>query len=174
MKKCKKCGEAKESLHFYKHPKTKDGLDVSCKKCKKEMSNNRYSKKRLDPEFIKSERDRGRAKYKKYKYKSRSTKESQQRYKDKYTEKLKAKSACQYLEIPKGLHKHHWSYNEEHYKDVICLTNKQHSKLHRFLDYDQSVFMYRVNTDTDSFCVGTLLNTRKLHELYYLEILKLD
>ena len=57
---------------------------------------------------------------------------------------------------------HHWSYNEEHYKDVIHLTKKEHSKAHRFIIYDQERMMYR-NLE------GILLETKERHLKYILE-----
>lgn len=54
--------------------------------------------------------------------------------------------------------KHHWSYNVEHYKDIIWLTKKQHKKGHRFLIYDQERMMYR-RYDTNE-----LLDTKESHE----------
>jgi hypothetical protein len=54
--------------------------------------------------------------------------------------------------------KHHWSYNEEHFKDVIWLTKKEHMKGHRFIIYDQERKMYR-RIDTNE-----LLDTKEKHE----------
>ena len=34
-KTCKKCGEEKPASQFYKHPRSADGLDCSCKECRK-------------------------------------------------------------------------------------------------------------------------------------------
>jgi hypothetical protein len=58
-----------------------------------------------------------------------------------------------------GAEKHHWSYNKEHYKDVIWLSKKDHMKAHRFIKYDQERMMYR---DLN----GYLLETKARHEQY--------
>ena len=47
------------------------------------------------------------------------------------------------MKAPKGMHKHHWSYNIEHAKDVVLLTPSDHAKAHRFIVYDQEQMMYR-------------------------------
>jgi hypothetical protein len=59
-----------------------------------------------------------------------------------------------------GLERHHWSYNEEHYKDLIFVTKKHHMKAHRFIIYDQERMMYR-RCDT-----GELLNTKEKHQSF--------
>lgn len=64
------------------------------------------------------------------------------KYKQKYPEKYLAKNVSQKIERLSE-QKHHWSYNEEHYTDVIHITNKDHAFLHRFLVYDQSFKLYR-------------------------------
>ena len=60
----------------------------------------------------------------------------------------------------KDNHLHHWSYNEEHHKDVIEITPKQHAKAHRFIVYDQERMMYR------RFDNNILLDTREAHESF--------
>jgi hypothetical protein len=60
----------------------------------------------------------------------------------------------------KGNQLHHWSYNKEHYKDVIELTPKEHHKAHRFIVYDQERMMYR------TFDKNLLLDTRERHETF--------
>ena len=83
------------------------------------------------------------------------------RYKEKYPEKRISRNYISHLKTSvEGNHLHHWSYNEEHYKDVIEVTEKEHNKAHRFLIYDQERFMYR---RTDTF---ELLDTRERHEQY--------
>lgn len=39
MKTCKRCNTSKLFDKFYKHPKSKDGLDSKCKECAKKLSN---------------------------------------------------------------------------------------------------------------------------------------
>lgn len=77
-----------------------------------------------------------------------------------YPEKYYAKIASQRIELGfDGAEKHHWSYNQEHYKDVIQLSKKDHMKAHRFLVYDQERMMYRTLN-------GDLLDTRERHIKY--------
>ena len=77
-------------------------------------------------------------------------------YKNKYPEKYIARNKSQRLPCKKGNQLHHWSYNEEHYKDVIELSVSDHAVLHRNIIYDQERMMYR-NTD------GILLDTKDSH-----------
>ena len=64
----------------------------------------------------------------------------------------------------KGMERHHWSYNPEHYKDVIYLASKDHKKLHRFMVYDKQIFYFR-KLD------GEILDTKEKH-LNYFESIK--
>ena len=77
-------------------------------------------------------------------------------YKNKYPEKYIARNKSKRLPCEKGNQLHHWSYNEEHYKDVIELSVSDHALLHRNMVYDQERMMYR-NTD------GILLDTKESH-----------
>jgi hypothetical protein len=124
-----------------------------------------------DPEFVIKERERARIKnnardynalyghFTSGDYKTQTTK----RYMAKYPEKQAAANKSQFLRPSKGNHMHHWSYNEEHYKDVIELTIPMHKKLHRYLRYDQSHKKYRTMD-------GRLLETRVQHEEYYNQV----
>jgi hypothetical protein len=81
-------------------------------------------------------------------------------YNKTYPEKYAAKCASGNMKSPfEGAEKHHWSYNKEHYKDVIWLSKKDHMKAHRFIKYDQERMMYR---DLN----GYLLETKARHEQY--------
>jgi len=64
-----------------------------------------------------------------------------------------------------GAEKHHWSYNSEHYKDVIWLSTKDHKKAHRFIIYDQERMMYRRIDNLQ------LLDTKEYHEGYIKSII---
>ena len=77
-------------------------------------------------------------------------------YRDKYPEKYKAHISSQRLPCTKGNHLHHWSYNEEHWKDCIELNVANHALLHRYIKYDQERYMYRN-------LVGVLLDTKQSH-----------
>jgi hypothetical protein len=174
MKECFKCGETKELSEFYKHKAMLDGHLNKCKDCAKLDVKNRYNVLSEDPEYVAKERKRGRDKYYRLGYKdtNKPTAEEKRKimdsYIEKYPEKNKAKKLSQHVKkTDKSNHNHHWSYNEEHYKDVIELSNKDHAKLHRYMMYDQERKMYRT---TD----GTLLDTKSAHIDYFNKIKHLD
>lgn len=79
------------------------------------------------------------------------------RYNEKYPEKGRAASACSKISFGKDIHRHHWSYNQEHWRDLIPLSIIEHNTAHRFLIYDQERRMYRRSDD------NILLDTRKSH-----------
>ncbi len=83
------------------------------------------------------------------------------KYKSIYPEKTIAKYHIRYADKPfNDAEAHHWSYNEEHYKDVIWLNQKQHMKSHRFIVYDQERKMYRRCDNNE------LLDTKEVHEKF--------
>lgn len=156
MKKCKECKFVKEENCFY-------GLQGECKECTKQRVKLREKKLRLNEEWNEKEKQRHREKYYRlnYKEKHKPTAEAKRitmdRYIKKYPEKIKAKNISQRLPIViKGNQLHHWNYNIEFAKDVIELSLKDHSKIHRFIRYDQKTFMYK---DLN----GVLLDTKKKH-----------
>ena len=140
----------------------KDGLGNSCKDCRKAIDRARYNEKMKDPEWAEKERIRSREKYKRLSHRwkkptSERTRERRIKYKEMYPEKYEAKNKTRKMESKiKGNHLHHWSYNKEHFKDVIELTRDQHIFIHRFMTYDQERLMYR---DLD----GELLDTKERH-----------
>jgi len=165
-KNCIICGETKQLSAFYKHKAMADGHLNKCKDCCKEQNKLREIELRKDPEWIKKEKERAREKYYRlgYKNKHKPTPEDKkiaiQRYKDKYPEKHNAKNKTSHLKpLIKGNHLHHWSYNEEHVKDVIELTEKNHNIIHRYMKYDQKIMMYKTLSNA-------VLDTREKHEKY--------
>lgn len=136
-----------------------DGTLNKCKDCTKQDSKKRTDVLRLDNAFVESERKRGREKYRRlYVGKGKSNQNNNKKYNEKYPEKKMAKIACCRLKQPfYKAEKHHWSYNDEHFKDVIWLTKKEHMKGHRFIIYDQERKMYR---RCDNF---ELLDTKEKH-----------
>ena len=65
----------------------------------------------------------------------------------------------------KGNNLHHWSYNEEHWKDVIELSVENHNIAHRYITYDQERMMYRNLS-------GILLDTKESHIEYINQFFK--
>lgn len=162
MKQCFKCKEIKPFDDFYKHSKMPDGIVNKCKVCNKKDVLENYKNNRLDPNFIIKERKRGREKHQRlYSGKIINDYKHQLIWRTKYPEKIKAKNKSQRMLKPfEGAEKHHWSYNQEHYKDILWLSSKDHKKAHRFIIYDQERMMYR-RTDNN-----ILLDTKEHHESY--------
>ena len=161
---CKICNVSKHVSEYY-------GAQRECKECTKERVKLREQKLRLNPEFVESERKRGREKYHRLNYKGRynpspeNKKEIMDRYNKKYPEKRKCKSRLGILKAKEGNNLHHWSYNLEHAKDIIELSIEDHNKVHRFLKYNQKTFMYK---DLN----GKLLYTKELHLKYINDVIK--
>lgn len=171
MKICFKCNVDKPLDQYYKHKQMGDGHLNKCIECTKSDVKIREQKLFLNPEWHQQEKKRHRDKYYRlgYKEKHKPTYEEKKaiiaRYNEKYPEKKKARVAIGHLKTEiAGNHFHHWSYNNEHFKDVIELTEVQHNKLHRYMIYDQERKMYRRSDNHE------LLDTKELHFSYFKEI----
>lgn len=161
-KTCFKCGIEKDLSYFYVHKAMGDGHLNKCIECTKLDSKNRIDKMSLNNEWKESERKRGRNKYRRlYVGTSKAKLEVNKRWMVKFPEKREANSKSQKLKPPfVDAERHHWSYNDIHFKDVIWMTKKEHMKGHRFIIYDQYRKMYRRYDNNE------LLDTKEKHEVF--------
>ena len=58
-----------------------------------------------------------------------------------------------------GMHRHHWSYREEHLNDIIYINSNRHMRLHGVLRLDFDAKIYRT-------IGGALLDTKAKHMKY--------
>lgn len=169
---CFKCNVNKPLSEFYKHKKMSDGHLNKCKDCTKKDTKSRTDILSENPEWVEKEKTRNRQKYYRLNYRGKhkptyeQKKITTEKYNKMYPEKKESRGYTSHLKpIVEGNHLHHWSYNKEHYKDVIELSKELHNKAHRYMIYDQERMMYR-RTDNNA-----LLDTRESH-IEYIEIIK--
>lgn len=161
MKRCFKCGAEKPLSEFYKHPKMLDGHVNKCKECnKKDVIENRLDKKdyylnydRNRPnheERVASQSERTKTLYNsnpEFKEKRKlEVREFRNSNPDKYKAqtsinnalrdgKLTKLNSCEHCGTSeKKIQARHWSYEPEHWLDVIWLCTKCHGKEHKRLN----------------------------------------
>lgn len=162
MKRCFKCSQEKPESEFYAHPAMKDRLLGKCKACTKNDVRIREVELRKNPEWVKSEQNRHREKYHRLGYRIKhkpspeKAKLTAENRKKRYPEKEAARGRAEYKS---GFHAHHWSYKEQHKKDVIFMKPDEHYTLHRFLTYLPEQMIYQTRK-------GEILDTREKHEAF--------
>lgn len=168
---CFKCNKEKTLGEYYVHKQMADGHLNKCKDCTRNDSDKREKTLRLDENWVEKEKERARKKYYRLGYKDKHKRTPEQKkiimdkYNKKYPEKIKAKRFIyRRIKKTKGIECHHWSYNEEHWIDIIELDSKIHAFIHRHLIYNQSTMMYEDKK-------GNLLSTKEKHSNYIKELL---
>ena len=168
MKVCSKCKKYKNQSDFYKRSGSIGELRSNCKSCMKEYLDNRVELKRLyDKTYNDNNKENISRRGKIYKAQNPDVVyKCVKKYNSKYPEKLKAKNkANKNLTSIKGMHRHHWSYLEEHQLDIIYVDASLHSYYHTKLEYDSERMIYRVKA------TGELLDTKQKHSSFLLELL---
>lgn len=162
MKVCSKCKKLKELDNFGYRPQGKLKKQSACNQCYREIRAERMK----DQSFRKRESENASkwAKRNGYKHTTDQAKKYYQTKRERYPEKYIARSLSNTRNKVKGFDRHHWSYNIEHVKDVIELLKNDHKKLHRYIVYDRSTFMYKRRDNME------LLNTKEKHLLFIEEI----
>lgn len=160
MKECFKCKISKPLSEFYKHSKMSDGHLGKCKECtKKDVSENRevnrdyylnYDRNRPNSEDrVKQTTERISRLCKEDHEFFLKIKQKTSDWRKRHPQKHKAQCAannavrggrlikrttCEHCGSGGKLQKHHWSYEEEYWLDVVWLCTKCHGKEHARLN----------------------------------------
>lgn len=157
-KKCFECGVTKVFTEFYKNKNMPSGRVNKCKVCTRASVEARRLIKMQDPEWAFKEAERHRLKA--VKQRKSGYKSPNERVNSYEPYKKRAASASKRIACPDDCQRHHWSYNEEHWKDIFIVSRGHHYKIHRYTKYDPDMKMYRT-------VHGTLLDSRELAMKYY-------
>lgn len=179
LKKCSICKVEKSFSFFTKLKSSKDGAHCYCRECKNKQRQTKYREKDLEYQAKYREnnkesiaigkrryKDNNREKYNEYRLEYYiNNKEKLNARQKKYSKSRpwmqKANTACRRIPIPIGYSRHHWSYNDEHLKDIIPLPKKIHQELHELLVFDKELLIFKVKSD------GYYLDTKEKH-LFFL------
>ena len=138
MKTCSTCGEDRPEDQFMKNGQMPDGLSIQCNPCYDDVVRS------LPGMPVRSNRPK---------------------YSPLPVQLKAAEYALEHVVAPEGMIRHHWSYREEHWADVIFLKSEKHLPVHRYITLDRKSLKYRDAS-------GTLLNTREKHMAYLKLILQ--
>lgn len=164
--KCKQCKETLPVSEFYRNKNCREGHEPKCKSCIRSSANDRYQmKSRTDPEWVFNERNRTRIAGNVARANGNDRQHPRKDI-DKDCPKYGASKAAHALSRESGFHNHHWSYQEDHWKDTVKLRISDHYKIHRFTIYDSERLQYRT-------IHGVLLDTRASAEHYYSKVLSI-
>lgn len=150
---CSACkSEMNAERYFYRNRALKDGYSNVCKECSKKHSKDYYSKN-------------------KERFKTLSRENYKNKYRDYLLLQKKAKEKA-----PKGCCFHHWNYNEQ---TVIILDRRSHSRIHKLLDADGSMFRVKETSELlDSFdkhyqfCLKYVMGMRDYHVIGFVDLSK--
>jgi hypothetical protein len=164
---CIICSETKLLNEFYAHKQMGDGTINKCKDCCKKQAIERSRILSENPEWVEKERARGREKFKRLNYKDKQ--------KDKDLLKNWKKSSryynlrrwykTKYGFLDPNIELHHWSYKDEHLRDIILLTRSAHKRVHNHL-------VLSIENKCFTTLDGILLDTKEKH-LNYINTLTL-
>ena len=172
MKTCFKCSRRLPVSEFYAHPMMGDGHLGKCKDCTKMDSKLHNAERRKDAAWVEKERERGRLKAVRLGYSAKKKQKANENesyrkmllayhkaWSARYPYKKHAQCAGVRVKVPEGCNRHHWSYVQNDWEDVIVMKTADHATAHRFIIFDEERRQYRTRD-------GVLLDTRKAHEDY--------